>query len=205
MRLRAAKLGVSEPRPSGPLAFTFLKTNRNSLPASLLPPASSYQTPKSPPLSLPPSPAQRPLSSPSQSPRAERPTNYQDILLFDPLAGTLSLRRCTLERRVREPGTLAVNSAVPVIGGTSISLPSMSPLSRMGSGSSSPAPQQAQRSPSQSGLMQLLEKPADLVARESQVATWHLKRETGWREIRDVVKGENDKQKAMTARLSRTE
>lgn len=127
------------------------------------------------------------------------------MLVFDPHTGTLSLRRCTLERRVREPNSLSVNSSVPVLGGTSISLPSMSPISRFASGSSPPsAPPHTHRAPSGSGLTQMMEKQVELVARESQVATWYLKRGTGWREVKEVVRREGGEREG-TARVGRAE
>jgi hypothetical protein len=151
-----------------PLAFIFVDSDA-SLPNALLPPPAPYATPQSPTRSLPPSPAQLPISSPGHSPRGKRARNHQDVLLFDPADGTLSLRRITLERRAaRESGTLAIPLA------TSISLPSTGTLARM-TNSSPTKP---------SGLTQMMDRPAELVAREAVVATWKLKRGQGWKEVK---------------------
>ena len=64
-----------------PCAFTFLRSSEAMLPPSLLPPASVHFSASSSPssvssaLSKPVSPAQRPT----------RPTNYKDMLVFDPV------------------------------------------------------------------------------------------------------------------------
>ncbi|KAI0282429.1 hypothetical protein BC826DRAFT_900809, partial [Russula brevipes] len=97
VRLRCSQPLAS--RPPAPLAFIFVHSNAHSLPKRLLPP-------------IPLSPLHR-----------HRRTDFQDILIFDPADGSLSLRRCVIGLHPAEQ-TLSVPNSVPGIGGTSISLPS---------------------------------------------------------------------------------
>ncbi|KAI0313811.1 hypothetical protein OF83DRAFT_1294179 [Amylostereum chailletii] len=93
------------------------------------------------------------------------------------------LRRGRTKEKTTEHN-LSVPSAVPGIGGTSISLPTRTSFGRL---SASP-PSGATRVAS-SGLSQMLERPVELVGRESEVATWNLKRGRDWDAVRRSVKG----------------
>jgi hypothetical protein len=174
VRLRVAKNpGPDQQRV--PLAFTFIKSTESTIPNNLLPPATS------PPPSLPSADSS---SSPPISPRVlrRRPTNFQDILLFDPTDGVLSLRRCTIELRPKEQGL-----ASAALGATSISLPGMGGAGRLsGSPSTSAGGYGHTRSSSRSrsGLTQMMDVPMELTGRDNIVATWSLQRRWDSKEIR---------------------
>jgi hypothetical protein len=199
VRVKVSKPVNPDQRAVAPLAFTFVKSSNMSLPTSLLPPLTPYRSPASPTLSIPPSPAQRPLSSPT-SPRMRRPSNYQDILLFDPPVGQLSLRRIWVDKHVREASStaLTIGTSVPIVGGTSISLPSMSPLSRMSSSPPTPVPRTNTSALTES-------KPVELTAKEGVVATWALRRGSGWKEIKRVVESGDAQRAPVTVRAARAE
>jgi hypothetical protein len=197
VRLRAGRPPVPAAGDAvafAPLAFTFLDQGDAALPGTLLPPP--VLTPSTPARSLPPSPATRPTGAgPGATPPSapvRRPTNYQDVLLFDPAEGVLSLRRAMLERRAEAPGALALLSPSSSLGsgvGTTMSLPAMSTLARFGS--SPPARGAPGTSPSAqgaSGLTQMMDRPGELVGRESVVATWSLRRGRDWREVKTVLR-----------------
>ena len=172
VRLRTVKPALEQ--SLAPVNFIFLKSCESSLPANLLPPATVS-------LSVPTSVHSSPIRHPETlSPRRmQRPTNYQDVLLFDPIEGILSLRRLTLEIRTCDQG-LSFPTAVHNLGATSVSLPGASPLSRLGvSPSSGGRP---------SGLSQMMNAPAELVGRDSTVASWNLRRGQDWGEIRHVFR-----------------
>ncbi|KAF9463475.1 hypothetical protein BDZ94DRAFT_1258923 [Collybia nuda] len=180
IRLRVAKaLGPEQPR--APLAFTFIKSNESTLPSNLLPSvtaAPSISTASADSGTSPPT---------SPRPLRRRPTNFQDILLFDPTDGTLSLRRCTVELRPKEPGL-----ASAALTATSISLPGMGGAGRLsGSPSSSAGGYGHVRSSSRSrsGLTQMMEVPMELTGRDNIVATWALQRRRDSREIRNPLEG----------------
>lgn len=191
VRLRVATTPGPE-QQRVPLAFTFIKSTESTLPHNLLPPATSP-----PPLSLGLGLASAdPGSSPPTSPRPlrRRPTNFQDVLLFDPTDGTLSLRRCTVELHPKEQG---LASAAAALGATSISLPGMggagrlsgSPSSSAGAGAAAGGKGHARsssRSRAGAGVaqMQMGEVPMELAGRENVVATWSLKRRWDSREVR---------------------
>jgi hypothetical protein len=203
VRMRSPRSVQPEARVFAPLAFAFLD-HSVPLPASLRPPPTPYLTPSSPALSLPPSPAQRPVSaSPSSGGIPMRAaTNYQDLILFEPVDGLLSLRRATLERKRNDSTlSLSVSQHVPVIGGSSMSLPSMGPLSRLGS-----SPPSAQGSSPQSGsaLSQLIRPSGEVFAREDTVATWHLRRAKDWKEIHQVVRQADISMKPTSSRIGRS-
>lgn len=100
-------------------------------------------------------------NSPTFSPpKRKRGTNYQDILLFDPADGVLSLRRLTLEKRVVRDQTVVQAVA-------SISLPGMGAAGKL---SSSPSHRMASAS-------QTADPQTELVARENVQATWTLRRD----------------------------
>jgi hypothetical protein len=99
--------------------------------------------------------------------------HFQNVLLFDPAVGVLSFRRFSLDKHfVREQG-LGMAASVQALGVTSIS------LQWVGDG---------QGSPSRSSGSGVVDPPvAELVAKESTVATWHLQRRTDWVEIKQRI------------------
>ncbi|OSD01851.1 hypothetical protein PYCCODRAFT_1435871 [Trametes coccinea BRFM310] len=202
--------------PSIPCAFTFVNSSDVSLPSSLLPPASIHFSASSSPSSVPSSSGGglSGLSKPvSPAQRPTRPTNYKDLLVFDPTDGTLTLRRIFVDRAA--PGVEAVvPGSIPVAGGMSISLPGMSTLSRsLGtSPPSSGATTGMGVSPRKgSGLAQMMERgTTEIVGRESVVGTWSLARGTDWPEVKQVLRsvragGERGGRVAHTDWLSRAE
>ncbi|KAI0686244.1 hypothetical protein C8Q76DRAFT_313203 [Earliella scabrosa] len=171
---------LAQDAASIPCAFTFLRSSEGSLPPSLLPPASVHFSASSSPssvssaLSKPVSPAQRPT----------RPTNYKDMLVFDPVDGTLALHRIFVERPPADQAIIDIPGSIPVAGGMSISLPGMSTLSRMSApGSTSPPSPRAA-----SGLTQMMERSTEIVGRESVVGTWSLARGRDWPEVRQSLR-----------------
>ena len=151
--------------PNAPLAFTFISPLDISQSPRLLPQQSI--------------PNSRTSSSPILSHQIPKQQQFQDVLLFDPIDGVLSLRRLSLDKHsVREQslGMAAAAASVQALGVTSISLPRMGGAGRHG------------RSPSRSGSSGVVEPPvAELVAKESIVATWHLQRRTDWVEIKQRI------------------
>ncbi|KAI9069024.1 hypothetical protein FKP32DRAFT_1641461, partial [Trametes sanguinea] len=196
--------------PNIPCAFTFVRGSDVGLPSSLLPPASVHFSASSSPSSVPSSSGGglSGLSKPvSPAQRPTRPTNYKDLLVFDPTDGTLTLRRIFVERAA--PGVEAVvPGSIPVAGGMSISLPGMSTLSRS-LGTSPPSSGASPRK--SSGLTQMMERGStEIVGRESVVGTWSLARGTDWPEVRQVLRaaragGERAGRVARTDWLSRAE
>lgn len=151
------------------MAFTCIHSDIHSLPKRLLPALGIHSHSSSALTSAHSSPTQEPLSPT----RLRRPTNYQDVLLFEPADGSISLRQFFVDRRAHEHN-LSVPNAVPGFGGTSISLPTR-PLF----GRPSVSPPTASRVKA-SALSQMLEKPIDLVGHESEVATWNVRRGHDW-------------------------
>lgn len=177
IRLRA-------PRPhehaAAPLAFTLIQSTEATLPPALLPSATMFHSPSTSPASVP-SVARSQSTSPNQRPR--RPTNFQDILVFDPADARLVLRRIFVERSAGDAG-IQLSHSIPIVGGTSISLPGMSTLNRLGTSPGS----QSNHSPGKtSALTQMIEKSAELVAREMQVGAWQLGRGRDWPEVRSIL------------------
>ncbi|TFK53255.1 hypothetical protein OE88DRAFT_1626135 [Heliocybe sulcata] len=185
-RARQSRLAV-------PLSFTFVHSSELSVPGNLLPPPLSYpSSPKS--LSVQsgsPAGALKPLSP---TPVYHRPTNFQDLLVFDPDDGSLSLRRFTLEESVGEQG-LAIPGSIPIVGGVSVSLPAG--VGRTGS----PSSRSDHSSPKHSsGLGHVMERTGEMVAKEHVVATWSLRRSREWPEVRHVVKAEGSRPASVTRR-----
>ncbi|KAH7923186.1 hypothetical protein BV22DRAFT_1015894 [Leucogyrophana mollusca] len=175
VRLRSSKAVADGPR--APLAFTFLSVLDPALPASLLPPMGGGSSP-SPSLGRPEPPSPR---------RVQRLANFQDILMFDPLDGVLSLRRITLEPRPRDQGP---SFSAPFSNfGASVSLPGTGAAGRLGV--SPPSRGGGARNKS-SGLTQMMEASTELAGRESTVATWQLRRRQDWGEIRNSLQGAAD-------------
>ena len=115
-----------------------------------------------------------------QIPTKLQQQQFQDVLLFDPADGVLSLRRLSLDKHfVREQGLgmAAAAASVQALGVTSISLPRMGGAGRLA------------RSPTRAGGSSGVVDPpvAELVAKESNVATWHLQRRTDWVEIKQRI------------------
>ena len=159
----------------------FIQSNAHALPKRLLPPPSVVSPPSSTPSSAQSSPSQEPLSPPHR----RRRTDFQDILIFDPADGSLSLRRCTVGLRSVEQ-TLSVPSSVPAIGGTSISLPSRTSLGLVSATSPAPAISSRARSSAAPGI----EKSMAIVGHVSEVATWNLRRGRAWAVVKGSVRHE---------------
>ncbi|KAF7965463.1 hypothetical protein HWV62_43313 [Athelia sp. TMB] len=170
VRLRALHAPPPDHFPI-PLAFTFIQSSDAALPTNLLPPATYTH---SAPTSVQSSPVMH--AEPVSPHQLKRPTNYQDVLVFDAMDGSLSLRRFTLDQRSRDQLTLPSS-----VGGTSISLPGVSLSSRLGI---SP-PSGGSKS---SGLSQMMDTTRELVLSSSNtVASWSLKRGHDWTEVRQVL------------------
>ncbi|KAG2091208.1 uncharacterized protein F5147DRAFT_586407, partial [Suillus discolor] len=170
VRLRSVKASApSGVRPG--ITFTFLPSD-TPLPASLQPP----------PFAITSSPSTSSSRSDLPSPlRARKTTNFQDLLLFDPSDGVLSLRRIMLEQRPRDTGEFSYTLAnLP----TSMSLPGTSAAGRL---STSPHNRVGVSSTKTSGLTQMmLESASELHGRDTMVATWQLKRHRDWGEVKHV-------------------
>ncbi|KAH9910661.1 uncharacterized protein BXZ73DRAFT_57927 [Epithele typhae] len=165
---------------SVPVAFTFVRGADGAVPSSLLPPAAVHFSASSSPSSVTSSGFAKPVS-PAQRPT--RPTNYKDLLVFDPNDGTLALHRIFVERAAVD--TAVVPGSIPVAGGMSISLPGVGTLRNMGMvgmSASPPSPRVA------SGLTQMMERGTEIVGRETVVGTWALARGGGWPEVRQVLR-----------------
>lgn len=103
--------------------------------------------------------------------------SYQDVLLFNPREGSLSLRRVILSKQARDRLSSGL-SAVPLPGGTSISLPGVNTFGRLGTS----APAEGSHVPS--GLSRMMARSSEVGATESIVATWMLKRAKDWKELK---------------------
>ena len=110
-----------------------------------------------------------------------RPTNYQDILFFDPSDGSLSLRRLTLSTRAGDVGS-SLLASLP-IPPTSMSLPEMGLMSRQIVGS----PKISATSSNTSANENLV---TELVAKDSTVATWNLMRDSKWNNVKEPLVNE---------------
>ncbi|KAG5653843.1 hypothetical protein H0H81_010116 [Sphagnurus paluster] len=178
VRLRAPPPPVSESLPA-PLAFTFLAPA--DTPQHLLPthPNSTAAISVSPPT--------QPGDTRRRASPARRPAQFQDILLFDPVDASLTLRRVLLEMRSKEQGVGAgVAGLVGALGGTSISLPGMGMMAIGGTAGSPGAAGRRSNSRSRAAQGQV-EAQAELAARESTIMTWSLrKRESG--EVRKILR-----------------
>lgn len=217
VRLRTAK-APAPGQPRAPLSFLFLdppsvSAQNNPLPTRLQPSSTSPHLgpgihsffPSSSPASVP--------SDSSMSHRQQRrPLNYQDILVFDPTDGQLTLKRILLDVRPSTDGRTisgslntgmsALSSALNATGTASISLPStrfsssVSPTASSGLHSqmqmTSVSPAKTTSSRRSSGISGMSggspdALPVELVGRESNVATWSLQRQKDWGELKKVV------------------
>ncbi|KAF8432219.1 hypothetical protein L210DRAFT_3650516 [Boletus edulis BED1] len=129
----------------------------------------------------------------SANPFFHRQHNFKDVLVFNASGGVLSLRRITLEQRVRESGIPLHHRSRAM----SISLPGVGAAGRL-----SASPPVQTRSPirdaskRRSGLtQQMLEAAAELMGKDSTVATWQLKRRHDWGEVKRVVHRVGDQPK----------
>jgi hypothetical protein len=113
--------------------------------------------------------------------------NYQDLLLFDPVDGALSLRRLVIDKHaVKESIGSGVAASVQALGATSISLPGMGGAGRLGS---SPSTSAVVRGGSKGSHSQQSEGDPlmELEARDIVVATWNLKRKRNRAEFKRAV------------------
>ncbi|OCH85153.1 hypothetical protein OBBRIDRAFT_798469 [Obba rivulosa] len=156
------RLSATMEQYSAPVAITFIRSSESFMPSTLLPATTvHYSTPSSPSSH---SPNHSKPVSPAQ--RAQRPVNHQDMLVFDPADGTLSLHRVFVERNKAEPSA-PLSSSVPSSFGAS---------KQMGSSPRKP-----------SGLTQMMEKSSEITGRETVVATWQLGRSQHWPEVHHVL------------------
>ncbi|KAF8332992.1 hypothetical protein F5887DRAFT_995039, partial [Amanita rubescens] len=161
VRLRASKPGLSDPRARrASLAFAFVDSPEACLPSS------------------------GELLSTSPHHRS-RPTNYQDLLVFDPADGMLSLQRITTDVKAKDQSlSVAASVSMSALGATatSVSLPGLGGAGKL---SSSPASSIAYSISAASNASSRNTNP-DL-GKESVVATWNLQRRRDWEEIRQPI------------------
>jgi hypothetical protein len=127
--------------------------------------------------------------SPSFSPpKLKRAKNYQDLLVFDPVDGVLSLRRLAIDKHPeKEQGIGGVAASVHALGVTSISLPGMGGAGRLSSSPSTRGTAGALSSGRSTSSAKVEEPPMELVGKETVEATWNLKRGRDWVEIKTPV------------------
>ncbi|KAJ8081647.1 hypothetical protein PM082_007493 [Marasmius tenuissimus] len=205
VRLRVTKHPPPD-RPKIPLAFTFLDSpyfSESTMPPNLLPAMASpslmptayssagshsYGSANSGQTVLSSSPSARsePISPQLSSGSHGRPKNYQDVLVFDPTDGVLSLRRITVNIKAKDGNT----SMLSLAGGSnaashiSRSLPGMGAVGKLAM-SVSPT---SQGRPGPSTLSQKIDVAgSELVAKDSSVATWNLKRKREWSEVKRAL------------------
>uniref|UniRef100_A0A8H7XKW3 BCAS3 WD40 domain-containing protein n=1 Tax=Psilocybe cubensis TaxID=181762 RepID=A0A8H7XKW3_PSICU len=201
-KLRGTK--GAQAQASAPLAFTFLSPCDVLSAPDLAPPRSPAAPPPMNIVSRSPSSpktgytshAHASASSTSTTTSAsggKRSTNFQDVLLFDPASGVLSLRRLALDKQpVRDVVGASVHALG--VGVTSISLPGVGGVGRLSSSSPSTkgglgtAAISGSGSGSGSGSAGT-ETQMELTAKESVLATWTLfaRRDREWAEIKTPV------------------
>ncbi|KJA14344.1 hypothetical protein HYPSUDRAFT_1072976 [Hypholoma sublateritium FD-334 SS-4] len=120
--------------------------------------------------------------SPTFSPsKLTRGTNYQDILVFDPVDGYLTLCCVTINKQpVKEQG---LGASMHVLGVTSISLPGMGSAGRL---SLSPVARMLEAASAAAGG-RAGEQAMELAVREGLEAAWDLKRAQDVGEIKTPV------------------
>ncbi|KXN80712.1 hypothetical protein AN958_08245 [Leucoagaricus sp. SymC.cos] len=191
VRLRPLK-SIKAEQFRAPLAFIFINPGDVHVPTGLLPhQPSKYAT------------SVEPTSSPPTSPKLPRhATNVQNILVFDPSDGILSLRRIVTDQRPKDQlSGLASVSSTAMGRVVSRSLPgtvgagpsprlSASPSGSMSrtSSASITAGGGGNVSGGQGGGGQQ-EVVMELVGRGEVMATWSLQRKRNWKEIRKPVSG----------------
>lgn len=161
---------MSERSPAA-VAFTFAQS---PLPSSLLPPSSpvSFSGPSS---------LHSTHSPPTPSRRLDQVTNYQDVLVFTPGDGVLTLHRVFVEAE-RKSQDHTPSTSTPSATSGSLPGPGLSSMARLGApGTSSSSPRKV------SALTRTMEKPPSLTAHESVVATWLLRRGRDWKEVKRNV------------------
>jgi hypothetical protein len=156
VRLRSHK-SLAPDQVRVPLSFVFLSPSDAPLPGHLLPPLVSN------------SPYLRPTISGEEggslpepvSPRYRTlPRNYQDVLVFDPADGNLSLRRFIVDIRA---GDASLSS---------------------GSSNLSSVANRLTPSPKVSVLSQMMEPSSEMIGKETIVAKWNLARSHDWEEVK---------------------
>ncbi|KAK7039125.1 hypothetical protein VNI00_010310 [Paramarasmius palmivorus] len=185
-------------QPKVPLAFTFLDSPciaESTMPTNLLPavisspslaPQLSYGSASSNHTVLSsssPSARSEPIS-PNRPQASSRPKNYQDVLVFDPTDGVLSLRRIMIsaKTRSRESSGSILGVGASAAAGISRSLPGMGKLAM--SVSVSPNTPSGVHGSGPAQTMGADSGPTDLNGKDSTVATWNLRRRKDWGEIK---------------------
>ncbi|KAF8990198.1 hypothetical protein BDQ17DRAFT_1433964 [Cyathus striatus] len=152
---RAVKIHIKNPSDGGghgrvPLAFTFISSSDATYPTHV---TSTPDLSNSPPLS--------------------RRSGCQDVLVFDPVPGKLSLYRVTVTERTRDQG-LSLSGPLSSLGRPSISLPGVG-----GGGQLGVSPSTSRAAPSTPTAAALTE-----LSCEAQVAAfWHVRRQRNWTEV----------------------
>ncbi|KAK7038575.1 hypothetical protein R3P38DRAFT_2615759 [Favolaschia claudopus] len=163
-----AKEGEPAPVLPAPLAIAFIPASASSAASTAL------RSPTTP-------------ASPSSNSGGHRARGAQDVLVFDPSDGVLSLRRVAV-------GVEAPHANVEVpLGPISVSLPAAA-VSRLSMSASPPsyAQQQQRGGGAAGGGVGVDSMAGELVGKESVVATWKLGRRSGWPEIRRAEEGESE-------------
>lgn len=170
-RIRSPKVSSAPAQAKAPLAFTFIAPSDITFSSDLLPPYAPHLITNSPTFS---------------SSKPKRIVNYQDLLLFDPVDGVLSLRRLIVDKHaVKESIGSGVAASVQALGVTSISFPGTGGADRI---SLSPSTSAASRGGSRSSQSQQVADPLmELGAKESVVATWDLRRRRDLAEFKRPV------------------
>ncbi|KAG6874070.1 hypothetical protein C0995_006927 [Termitomyces sp. Mi166 len=206
VRLRAGAMPGHVQRANAPLAFIFVEQGE-VVPKHLLPAPSSsspHALSHAYPRSYSSQHTDSGIVSPPHSPHSlskKRPTNFQDVLLFDPVDASLSLRRVSLEMHPKDQG-IGIGLGLATVSGalvTSISLPGMgfagalsgSPSSSAGGsgGSGGGGGAFGQRVHQQQQQQQ--EVHMELGAKESTVMTWSLGG-CGGAEVRMILGAEKE-------------
>lgn len=113
------------------------------------------------------------------SPSGAAASGVQDVLVFDPADGVLSLRRVTLALEAPHAAGLPISVSLPAARlSMSASPPAYAASYARGAGTNG-----VTGSGAESG-------PGELAGREAVVATWSLRRKRGWAEIRRAEMGE---------------
>lgn len=158
VRVRLPKSPTPE-RMHAPVSFTFLRPGSGLLPTHLLPPvitSSPYLRPSSG------SDDVGSLPEPISPRYRSRSRNYQDLLVFEPIEGALSLRRFTVELKAGD-GTFSSGS----------------------SHNSTNTANRTSSSPRMSVLSQMMEPSSEFSGKESTIATWPLARSHDWPEVKE--------------------
>ncbi|KAF8622444.1 hypothetical protein AX15_007027 [Amanita polypyramis BW_CC] len=172
VRLRAVRSATSD-KIKASLAFTFVRSSESYLPSSLLPAPTAHAG-----------------GEPSSNRHhRNRPTNYQDLLVFDSNDGTLSLRRITTEVRAKDQGlSVAASMSMSALGATSVSFPGLGGTGKLSSSPSSIAYSTSATSNTSGKQSNTdLNSTHDLIGKDAIVATWNLQRRRDWEEIKQPI------------------